>query len=34
MTHPSEWLIGAPCPMCGSPDILVEDQVDRYARVE
>jgi hypothetical protein len=22
MTHPPEWLIGEPCPVCGSPDIL------------
>lgn len=22
MTHPPEWMIGEPCPMCGSPDIL------------
>jgi hypothetical protein len=22
VTHPPEWLIGEPCPVCGSPDIL------------
>ena len=22
MTHPPEWMIGEPCPVCGSPDIL------------
>jgi hypothetical protein len=22
MTHPPEWPIGEPCPVCGSPDIL------------
>lgn len=22
MTHPPEWVIGEPCPTCGSPDIL------------
>ena len=22
MTHPPEWMIGEPCPACGSPDIL------------
>jgi HD domain len=22
MTHPPEWMIGEPCPTCGSPDIL------------
>ena len=22
MTHPPEWMIGEPCPLCGSPDIL------------
>jgi hypothetical protein len=31
MTHPPDWPLGEPCPVCGSPDILKCEQ--RFAAI-
>ena len=32
ITYPPDWLLGEPCPRCGSPDILAATKVDHPGR--